>query len=228
MCLYMTSGREPALRRLARHPDKLMSGARPPRGLRSVPRSSEGLDPEARARMRRQLDIDARRAGPISGLFMKIATRNVLKTLDRQLTAANDSGVEAGENEDAGVLDLHKSWHVLHFLFTGTAWEGAAPADFLLSGGKEVGDDLGYGPARLLAPEATAAFAQFLSAQTIGALTAKIDMALMSRLDIYGAEDDDPAGAEKIVEDVEAYFPKLQAFVAAAAARNDGLLLWMA
>jgi hypothetical protein len=29
---------------------------------------------------------------------------------------------------DDDQIDLGKSWHALHFLFTGTAWEGVLPA----------------------------------------------------------------------------------------------------
>src|SRR5687768_13192892 len=36
-------------------------------------------------------------------------------------------------------IDLDKAWHGLHFLFTGTAWEGAPPECFLVSGGTEIG-----------------------------------------------------------------------------------------
>src|SRR4051812_40770621 len=45
-------------------------------------------------------------------------------------------------------LDIDKAWHAIHFLLTGTAWEGEPPLDFLAIGGTEIGEDLGYGPAR--------------------------------------------------------------------------------
>jgi len=46
-------------------------------------------------------------------------------------------------------LDLDKAWGGLHFLLTGTAWEGEPPHSFLLDG-DTVGDiDVGYGPARV-------------------------------------------------------------------------------
>lgn len=47
--------------------------------------------------------------------------------------------------------DLDKAWHGIHYLLTGTAWEGESPSNFLVRGGTEVGDiDVGYGPARVL------------------------------------------------------------------------------
>jgi hypothetical protein len=54
------------------------------------------------------------------------------------------------------VVDLHKSWHMFHFLFTGRAEGGSPPGSLLMEGGEEVGEDLGYGPARLIGPADTA------------------------------------------------------------------------
>ena len=50
-------------------------------------------------------------------------------------------------------LDIDKAWHLIHFLLTGTAWEGKVPLRNAVLGGAEVGDvDVGYGPARYLRP----------------------------------------------------------------------------
>lgn len=47
--------------------------------------------------------------------------------------------------------DLDKAWHGIHYLLTGTSWEGEPPRNFLVSGGTEVGNiDVGYGTARVL------------------------------------------------------------------------------
>jgi hypothetical protein len=119
-----------------------------------------------------------------------------------------------------GTLDLDKSWHVLHYLLTGSAWDGPMPAAALLSGGREVGEDLGYGPARALNAQETKAFAQFLSTQSESQLVKKIDVAKMEQLEIYAADQDSG-------EDVEHYFPQLKSYVADAAAKGQGLLIWM-
>jgi hypothetical protein len=45
--------------------------------------------------------------------------------------------------------DLEKSWHGIHYLLTGTAWEGTPPLDFLVEGGRQVGQiDSEHGPLR--------------------------------------------------------------------------------
>jgi hypothetical protein len=41
------------------------------------------------------------------------------------------------EGEDpGGSLDIDKAWHGLHFLLTGTAWEGTSPLDFIVAGAR--------------------------------------------------------------------------------------------
>jgi hypothetical protein len=47
-------------------------------------------------------------------------------------------------------LDLQKSWHMLHYLFTGSIDDMRSPAAALLSG-EELGEDIGYGPVRCMA-----------------------------------------------------------------------------
>ena len=47
-------------------------------------------------------------------------------------------------------ISLEKAWHGLHFLLTGDPWGGSGHAAFLLAGGREVGEDMGYGPARVI------------------------------------------------------------------------------
>lgn len=119
-----------------------------------------------------------------------------------------------------GALDLDKSWHMLHFLFTGRAWDGPMPAAALLTGGREVGEDLGYGPARALSAKETQAFAQFLASQSEKSLAAKINVPHMQSMEIYSVDDDS-------TEDLNHYFPQLKSYVADAAAKGQGLLIWM-
>lgn len=123
-------------------------------------------------------------------------------------------------------LDLHKSWHMLHYLFTGTAWEGETPAATLLLGGQEVGEGMGYGPARVLSATDTAKFAGFLGGIDLEQLIGRLDVAAMRKLEIYCAPDDDDD--MELNEDLGVFFPQLQAFVADAAQKGNGLLIWMA
>lgn len=79
-------------------------------------------------------------------------------------------GDEEAEMEERpeGEIDLDKAWHGIHFLLTGSAWEGAEPLCYLVTGGHQLGDeDIGYGPARALLPHEVAAFDAALSQVTV-------------------------------------------------------------
>src|SRR5687768_10356646 len=43
-------------------------------------------------------------------------------------------------------FDVDKAWQGIHFLLTGTDWEGEGPLAFVLHGGAEIEEDMGYGP----------------------------------------------------------------------------------
>ncbi|MBV9599873.1 MAG: DUF1877 family protein, partial [Chloroflexi bacterium] len=51
-------------------------------------------------------------------------------------------------------VDLHKAWHAIHFVLTGSRLGGEAPLNFLVAEGTPVGEvDVGYGPARVFTSE---------------------------------------------------------------------------
>lgn len=81
-------------------------------------------------------------------------------------------------------LELDKAWHGLHFLLTGTADGGTAPASFLLNGGETLGDDDEM-DVRLLGPEQVRALADHLAALGIDELTRRFDPERMTKLGIY-------------------------------------------
>jgi hypothetical protein len=65
----------------------------------------------------------------------------------------DDEAADAPPVEDNEMIsmDLDKSWHAIHFLLTGSCWEGNLPLGFILHGGKVLeGVDVGYGPPRML------------------------------------------------------------------------------
>jgi hypothetical protein len=120
------------------------------------------------------------------------------------------------------VLDLQKSWHILHYAFTGQADPDGSAGGALLAG-DDVGEDMGYGPPRVLGPQGTKAFADFLARQTVESLQARLDHPAMKAADIYALPN-----AEQTRQEIAAYFPPLRDYVLAAAAKNNGLLLWLA
>ena len=126
-------------------------------------------------------------------------------------------------------LDLHKSWHLLHYLFAGDI-EPTGAAESALMGGEELGEDLGYGPPRLHDAAATAAFGAFLKQLTSEKLQARLNLEEMQRAGVYAI----PMGLrvtkrdeDDLREEIAAYFGPLREYVLKMVARNHGLLIWL-
>ena len=127
-------------------------------------------------------------------------------------------------------LDLQKSWHILHYVFTGSIGPVGSPGDTLLSGGDDLGEDVGYGPPRLLDTQNTQRFAEFLQALDLNTLQSRVDFKTMSAAQVYslpmgvGAEADFEIGIRR---EISSYFPVLRHYVSSAARNGNGLLMWL-
>jgi len=154
--------------------------------------------------------------------------RLVLRRLSpAQLAAARRDPELAGgalvDDADADeLLDLDKLWDGLGYLLTGASADSSGPGAAIW-GGDEVGDDLGYGPARLMDPPAVAAAAAALAATPEAALRARWDPAAMMDADLYPSIWDE--GDAVLDADLLPAFRALCAFYARAAAAGDGLAL---
>ena len=82
--------------------------------------------------------------------------------------------------------DLEGVWDGLHFLFTGTAWEGDEPACYLIRGGTEIGeaDELGYLVLQALSPEQMQRFSSFLHGLSHQELERRLDPPRMRTLKV--------------------------------------------
>lgn len=90
-----------------------------------------------------------------------------------------------GEGSLGALGDMEKTWHGVHYLLTGTAWEGEPPLNFLLAGGKEVDIEVGQAPVLTHTSAETRAIATALAARSEADLRARYDPAEMMRLEIY-------------------------------------------
>lgn len=188
------------------------------------------LSPERRA----QLEAVLRGSPQIGAFAPRLIERLRSEPTTIPASAAANGGAAAGRREPAAsaprpeTIDLHKSWHVLHFLFSGQAGEGGTPpSNYLMEGGREVGEDMGYGPGHLLDPAETAAFARFLAGLTVETLQQRIDAPRMASLGIYCANDGSAATARELADDVDNYFPALQSHLQAAAQAGQATLVWL-
>jgi len=80
-----------------------------------------------------------------------------------------------GDGEPENSIDVDKSWHGIHFVLTGRSDGGEGPLAMAVLGGDEVGDDVGYGPARFLAPGQVKEVAAALETLTIDDFKARFN-----------------------------------------------------
>lgn len=126
--------------------------------------------------------------------------------------------------EDLGEpLGIDKAWHGLHFLLTGSSTDTKPPLGAAILGGQEVGEDLGYGPARYLSPAEVAAVADALDQVTHADLDIRYDPSAMEGEKIYPGGWDDPDSADWLIET----FDEVKAYYAQARDRGYGMLLSM-
>jgi len=130
-----------------------------------------------------------------------------------------------GEGE---TTELDKAWHGIHYLFTRTAWEGDPPLNFLVAGGREVGDiDVGYGPARVLSSAEIRAAADALARLGDDELRARFDPADMMSKKIYPEIwDRDPEDDDTLSYLLE-FVGTLREFLSQAVERGQGAVVYV-
>ena len=82
-------------------------------------------------------------------------------------------------------LDLGKEWHAIHYVLSGVKEPDDRPISWAVLGGKEIGDDLGYGPARLLDPTAVQQVATALEQFSVDKFSAEFDSEKLAKGDLY-------------------------------------------
>jgi len=144
--------------------------------------------------------------------------------LRKQIRALSQPAPTPATAPKHDILDLHKSWHGLHYLLTQSSWEGPEPFRSAILGGEEIGDDLGYGPPRLVPPETVEEVAHALSALSAAQLMARYDPAAMEREEIYpGGFEEDSSWKRELRRDYE----RLRNFYAETAAQGSAVISWI-
>jgi len=126
---------------------------------------------------------------------------------------------------DGDVACVEKGWHGLHWLLTGTAWDGDEPLNFIVAG-EEIGEiDVGYGPARAHDAEAVRQISAALARLTPAMLTAAFDPVAMTTAEIYPQIWTREPATNR--DDLLETFEMLRAFIAAAAAAGEAIVVWL-
>lgn len=126
-------------------------------------------------------------------------------------------------NDPRRTLDIDKAWHGIHFLLVGQGEQTKDIRSLAIFGGKEIGDDVGYGPARLLTVNEVKAIARALKSETTEKLRPRYDPKKMEALKIY-PEIWVRDGTEALTFLLENY-AALAAFYEKASASNQAILI---
>lgn len=130
----------------------------------------------------------------VAALVLPFSSQGSMRMRFYAITSADASAFEKdasklkaflSQTNHSDALNIDKAWHGIHYLLTGSAKATRDPASLAVLGGKEIGADLGYGPARLLSPSQVKEVAAVLRRQTPEELRAKYAPKRMEKLEIY-------------------------------------------
>lgn len=128
------------------------------------------------------------------------------------------------DDPDVAITDLDKAWHGIHYLLTGSDWEGEPPLNFLLQGGTMLAEEDEEPAPRLLQPDEVREVSSALAAVDEDHLRERFDPEAMKALDIYPAIwDDGPEALDYCLT----YFAQLQAFMREAARQQRAVVIFM-
>lgn len=121
-------------------------------------------------------------------------------------------------------LQLEKSWHCLRYIFTGKVLEPPGPEalDRAILGAREIPDEgkvMGYGPVRCLNPEEVKEVSAALCSFPIVEKAKQFDEAAAEARQVYCANHSE--------DELIHYFGKLLGYYEEAAARDNGMLMWI-
>jgi hypothetical protein len=127
---------------------------------------------------------------------------------------------------EGGDTDLDKAWHGIHYLLTRTAWEGSAPQNFLLVGGRTAGDlEVGYGPVRLYTAAEVKSIHQHLASVSDAQLRSRFNPQEMMKLEIYPEIWDRPPDQDDTLGYLMESLDTLRAFIETATRRSMGIAI---
>lgn len=129
-----------------------------------------------------------------------------------------------GPPDKIRLLDLNKSWHIIHFLLTGTDYDGEPPANALMDGAIVGEKEVGYQVPMLLSAGQVKAFADHLVSLGKETLMGRWDVDRMLEKEVYMAEIAQRDGDE-MVDYVMEYFDELRIFARAAADSGEQILV---
>ncbi|HXT86121.1 MAG TPA: DUF1877 family protein [Verrucomicrobiae bacterium] len=153
----------------------------------------------------------------------KAAVQKMLELLPKMSFRPNLSQLLPRAPKVPEGLELEKSWHCLHFLFSGKVWDtGSAPIEKAILGGTEIVDVegiMGYGPARYLEESEVEKIAAALERFPIEERARAFDSRAAADAKIYCPD----CSAEELVH----YFSLLKNYYHEATLKEHAMLIWL-
>jgi hypothetical protein len=144
----------------------------------------------------------------------------------RQMAAHPRTAQPLQARSGRSACDIHKAWHAIHYVLTGSPEGGTEPNCYLLEGGVPLGppDDMEDQP-RLLNPDQVQAFDGVLQPiNRLSVLRQRFDHERMVAAGVYSMNE----GEDEVEEDLEFtahFFRLLRKFVHRAATAGQGVII---
>ena len=131
------------------------------------------------------------------------------------------------ENEH-NLCCIDKAWHAIHYTLTGEIWEVSEDdilSQIVLGGVPVNGEDMGYGPMRLLDKDIVSRIAEALEGYNETAFREKFSLKDMAANQIYPIMEDE--NEEQFFQYIWANMDALKAFFQDAAQKNQNILTFL-
>ncbi|OGF66391.1 MAG: hypothetical protein A2Y62_12525 [Candidatus Fischerbacteria bacterium RBG_13_37_8] len=128
-------------------------------------------------------------------------------------------------NEILEGLNLDKTWHALHYLLSGNSEADETPLGKLIMGGKEIGEDLGYGPAHYLTSDEVKKCSDALQKISSNEIKHRFDPNTLQKADIYPNIWNEELTKEHLDYLLE-YFDALKKYYKEAASQQNAMLIY--
>ena len=158
------------------------------------------------------------------GNFAAVTPRQLQSLIEEPSQTVDFLYSKDAEDKPTGRLDIDKAWQGIHFLLTGEPYSNESFLAKAIFGGEEVGDDLGFGPARYLTPEEVNEVATALRDVSREDLVERYIPRAFEEANIYPAgiwESEGSVALDYLLSNYES----MVAFYALVAERGDAMLL---
>jgi len=193
---------------------------------RTALKSIETMDVEERARVLDELKSIAQDNPQLESMIQQLGML-VQNSGDELAPGIAEALKKAGFSSDdlCEMLSIEKAWHGVHFLLSGHQDTDVTLLGQTVLGGREIGDDLGYGAARFLEPLEVQEISAALARVSTEEMRAKFDPETMKSQMIYpGGWDEDKEGNCDWLLDA---FVQVKDYYRLAAGKGFAMLLYL-